>query len=380
MLLVRVLEVAAAKLVYGQRQRPDRTVGAHLERRTTSQVGLQLVAAERLAIEADPLNARFLAVLGQILETPKPRGERYVFGQHDYGWVELRAHHGLHVEGSEEAILPPAQVDDPRSPVHVISGYARTLAQRGIDFVFMPIPTRVALYPEHFPGMDAPPAGFAGTGPAYRFFLQALCEAGVDVVDLWPSFAAARDADPASTDEHLFLDKDMHWTPRAVGLAADALTAHLAAQLAARGKDAQLTLPGPPQQVTLTRARETWVLKKPWFDAENPPTQDVWFERVLGPDGEPAHASERSSPVLLIGDSFAGQYQERGADLGSLFYARSGLALDVISIPAGAALRVWKTLARRGPGGLAGKRLVIYVVSAEALANPDWEQVELPGG
>ena len=66
---------------------------------------------------------------------------------------------------------------------------------------------------------DLVPEAEAKTPTSLRRFLDRVAAAGVPIVDLVTPFAAARRAggDP------LFLPDDMHWSPRAVRIAADKL-------------------------------------------------------------------------------------------------------------------------------------------------------------
>ncbi len=84
---------------------------------------------------------------------------------------------------------------------------------RGISFLFVPVPNKNSLYPEHMPGY-AP----AGERDLQRL-LALLPEERVPYVDLWALFAAQ--------NEILYYAHDSHWTEKGAALGADGISAAL---------------------------------------------------------------------------------------------------------------------------------------------------------
>lgn len=253
-------------------------------------------------------------------------------------------------------------------PVHVIAGYAAALAERGIDLLVVPVPKRLQVYPDRLP--NVPPQGpeFRGSGTGYARFLLALADLGVEVVDLLPAFAEARRVEGAETDPLLFHGHNQHWTPRGAALAADLV--------AARVLELEGISPGdlrPGVDFVVRREQGTWDLtsKQSGPDAE-PVT--VWFERVLDPAGELFEKKDVSSPILVLGDSFATYYATEGSDFQSLLCARLSRRIDSITGPGGGGVAVWKTLARR-ERGLAGKRVVVWMFTARVIADKGFVMV-----
>lgn len=248
-----------------------------------------------------------------------------------------------------------------------VTSYADALEAHGVDFLLVAVPTRIHVYPDHLPGVPAREP-FVGEGPGDVRFLQALAEAGVEVLDLWTPFAAARYDESGETDRLLLHDHDVHWTPRGVGLAADLV--------AARVREMPWFEPGPLAEgadFTIVRELESWRYEGATYPGYEP--VEVLFERVLGPDGEPARYKDRDSSILVMGDSFVQYARREGASLLHLLVARLGQRLDVILAKGGRGIE-WATLDRRRDD-LAGKKLVVWVVSASLFADHGLKDVPL---
>lgn len=258
----------------------------------------------------------------------------------------------------------------PERAVEVVATYARLLEERGVEFILAPIPTRLQIYPDRLPGVD-PIDDFAGADLAQARFLDGVARAGVEVADLFTAFLAARHDAAENSDRLLFHDYDHHWTPRGVALAADLVAERV------RGR-AWFT-PGPARagvDFELRRERQMCALRGPASD-DYAREVELWLERVLTPEGKPAHKKDRASPILLLTDSYGKFYRSLGGDFANLLYARLGMRIDVIAIDGGGAVGVWEALARR-EGALAGKRLVIWLCGTRAFAAPELAVVE-PG-
>lgn len=90
----------------------------------------------------------------------------------------------------------------------------RLLARRGVRFLFAPIPESGSIYPELFPEGDRRRMVRSGL---VDLVLERVSAAGVETVDLRPTFRANK-------DPYLFHRDDTHWSPRAVDIAADVLS------------------------------------------------------------------------------------------------------------------------------------------------------------
>ncbi len=258
----------------------------------------------------------------------------------------------------EGGVAPAMNFESPDSFAGMLRAYARELEELGIQLLVVPIPLRIQIYPEHLEGVPEQ-LEFTGYGAGMAPTLLSVAEDGIEVLDLLPAFSAARYGEFNEADERLYFDYDLHWTPRGVGLAAD--------EIAGRIKRTQWFTQGPERQgdnFLVKREQGNWSIlnnkKLDLLEARRP--VKVWFERVLTEEGESAHEKDAQSQILLIGDSFSGIFNGKGADMASLLYARLGHRIDTITLPGGGS-SIWKSLSRRGKDGMKDKRVVIWLCS-----------------
>src|SRR5262249_55490290 len=78
-----------------------------------------------------------------------------------------------------------------KDPPPIIREFQRMLADHGVDFLFVPVPTKEEIFPD---ALD--PAGRARVGqvvnPYGRKLLSDLARDGIEAVDLLPAFLSAR--------------------------------------------------------------------------------------------------------------------------------------------------------------------------------------------
>lgn len=262
-----------------------------------------------------------------------------------------------------------------KNPLPVILEFKKLLDQNGVDFLFVPVPTKLEIYPEKLdPAFEA----LAGEviNPASRKLLHSLGKQGVEVVDLLPLFLQAKSA-PAA-EPFLFQHQDTHWTDRGLRLAAEAL--------ASRVKQY-------PWYRELSKHERRYALKATTFtrfgdlqsrlpDAEQKkyvPETLAAHQVVSG--GKP-YEDDPDSPIVLLGDSFTGVYQLTDAEHAgvSAHVAREiGYPLDLV-MSYGGGPNVRQKLLRRGEGALGGKKLVIWMMTARDLYDywEDWEPLKKP--
>jgi alginate O-acetyltransferase complex protein AlgJ len=216
--------------------------------------------------------------------------------------------------------------------------------------------------------------------PFERKLLLDLAEQGVETVDLLPAFLAAR-AVPASgnatADEPLYQRQDTHWTSRGLELAArliaervkrypwfGAIAAHRRLYTT---KDASFTRHGDlhsrlPEAEKAGRAPET-----------------LTGHQVLAGGGQP-YEDDPDSPIVLLGDSFTGVYQLMDCEHAgvSAHLARElGYPVDLV-MSYGGGPNVRQKLLRRGEDALAGKKLVVWMMTARDLHDfsDGWQPLE----
>ncbi len=246
-------------------------------------------------------------------------------------------------------------------PLELFTTYARLLGEHGIDLLIVPVPHRLQVYGDELPSIGEQEA-YAGASAVHSKLLARLAKEGVEVVNLLPAFLEARYADVNTTDETVFFRQDPHWTPRGLALAADLIAERVRAfEWFEEGGERQ----GEHFDVVIEEGQHQ--LSGPTEQWREPVT--IWLQRVLGKDGKPAAFNDRESPILLIGDSFAGYYHLEGGDLGSQLYARLGQRLDGINSEGFGGSTIWQALQRRNDG-MAGKKLVIWVFRFSVLSYP----------
>lgn len=329
-----------------------------------------------------PPAQRVLLLLGAGNEQVYPGRAGWLFYRPDIDYVtgpgflwpavlERRARSG-------DAWTPAPQPD----PVAAILELGENLERRGIALVVLPAPVKPALHPERF--SPRAPSARVHRGAAtldnssFAVFRDRLSAAGIEVVDVAPALIEAREAralDP------LYLARDTHWTPAAVGVVARRLAAAvsplLPPQPAAGYRQVGVEVSGTGDltaMLTLPR------------DLRLYPPQRIRVQRVLEADRR-AWEPRADADLLLLGDSFTNVYSQpdlgwgEGAGLAEQLSYELQRPVDRIAINAGGAWSARERLAaelRRGNDRLAGKRVVVYEFAARELTSGDWRRIELP--
>lgn len=262
-----------------------------------------------------------------------------------------------------------------KNPLPHIVQFKELLAEQGVDFLFVPVPTKLEIYPELLDPSLKPLAGQV-LNPASRKFLESLAKQGVEVVDLLPAMLAARNT--SAPEPFLFQHQDTHWTDRGLRLTAELLTARVKqypwyAELAKHGQSFDT------RETTFTRFGD--------LQSRLPETQQTGYQ----PETLVAHQVLRAgqtyeddpeSPVVLLGDSYTGVYQLTDAEHAgvSAHLARGvGYPVDLV-MSYGGGPNVRQKLMRRGVEALTTKKLVIWMMTARDLYNysDGWEALKLP--
>jgi hypothetical protein len=256
-----------------------------------------------------------------------------------------------------------------KSPLQVIVEWKDFLAKQGVDFLFVPVPTKVEVYPDK---LDPANAALAGkiVNPFSRKLLLSLTQAGVEVVDLWPLFLARRQGD----GPQIFQRQDTHWTSAGLELAAAAVGERIKRypwyrELQTRARRySTLEVPFSRYGDLHSRLREP---EKKRFKPEA-----LVGLRVLNADGTP-YDDDAGSPIVLLGDSFTGVFQLTDCEHAgvSAHLARNiGYPVDLV-MSYGGGPNVRHKLMRRGAEELKAKRLVVWMMTARDLYNywEDWE-------
>jgi alginate O-acetyltransferase complex protein AlgJ len=263
-----------------------------------------------------------------------------------------------------------------KNPLPIIVEFKKLLDEQGVDFLFVPVPTKLDVYPELF-DPDFMAVSGKVINPGLRKLIASLAKEGVEVVDLLPAFLQAKSV-AGGSEPFLFQHQDTHWTDRGLQLAAELLTARVKKY---------------PWYAELTKQKHTYDVRETSFtrfgdlqsrlaEAEQKKyvPETLVAHQVLSA-GKP-YEDDPDSPVVLLGDSFTGVYELTDAEhAGVSAHIARGIAypLDLV-MSYGGGPNVRQKLLRRGVSALGTKKLVIWMMTARDLYNywEDWEPLKKP--
>jgi alginate O-acetyltransferase complex protein AlgJ len=263
-----------------------------------------------------------------------------------------------------------AQKPEWADPLPAIVKFNADLQELGIALVVVPVPPKVFTYPDKLdPQLTPEPRLDVGL----RTFAAALQEQKVRVLDLLPSFIAAR-----ADDEKLgpvYCRTDVHYSPRGVRLTAQAIAAEL---------KKQPWYATVPKQVFATQEEELQITGDlvrllgekglAWGKEKLP------FLRVGRKVGGQLQRIEPdlNSPVLLLGDSHTLVFHDGGdlhathGGLPDLLALELGFPVDLLGIRGSAATTVrldLYTTAREDPTWLCKKKIIVYCFTSRELTE-----------
>jgi len=252
-----------------------------------------------------------------------------------------------------------ASLPDSSNPIQIISAFRDSLASLGIDFLFVPIPTKQDVKPS-LVSKAAVPKGVAQ--PYLRKFLFDLASAKVETVDLLSRFREAAN----SGDDSLYQRQDTHWTAQGLELAAAALAERVMGY-AWFGEVYSTETAFTTRDTVFTQMGDL-VERLPVKNRTEYGPESLRARQVLEPDGK-LYKDKPEAPVLILGDSYTGVFQLTGCrNAGVTAHLAKAISgpVDLIMGWGGGPEAVNK-LRRAGSGALRGKRLVIWMMSARDL-------------
>jgi alginate O-acetyltransferase complex protein AlgJ len=265
-----------------------------------------------------------------------------------------------------------------KNPLPVIVEFKRELERLGVDFLFVPVPTKVEVYPEK---LVRPVRGLDREiiNPHFRKFLLSLAREGVEVVDLLPIFLEAKASKTPAAEQLLFQRQDTHWTDRGLRLAAEQLSTRIK-KYPWYGALNQHARAFSERETKFTRFGDLQS-RLPEAEQKKYTPETLVARQVLGPDREP-YSDDPDSPIVLLSDSFGGVYQLTDAEhAGVSAHVARGISypLDLV-MSYGGGPNVRQKLLRRGTEALGTKKLVIWLMTARDLYNywEDWEPLKKP--
>ncbi len=259
--------------------------------------------------------------------------------------------------------------------VGAIIDFRNQLATRGIQLLVMPAPNKESVYPEKLT-RRAEDLHLAMSSETAEL-LNRLKAADIEVVNLFELFAAEKSTAQASS-RSLYLAQDTHWSPAGVELAARAVAERIRKRDWLKAGSVVYDLKPAPIQRLGDILR---MLQVPKLESQAA-AEIVPCNRVLHRDTLEPYQDDKSSEVLVLGDSFLRIYEtdEPGAS-GFVAHLARYLKQPVTSIvnDGGASTLVRQELTRRS-AWLAKKKLVIweFVERDIRLGAEGWQHVPLP--
>lgn len=350
----------AYQLLYGFR-------GGELARWRGWLRGEQTAADAFRRIEED-LNARFFLATtinhwradlsGKLPMSETPR-ESIVDRETDYLFVDSDA------AVPRAAGLMTRRLDKPLQAIAALADLHAKLRDRGIHLIVVPIVPKASIYPDKLePGYDV--ANGPDLNVEHREWFAALGRAGVDVVDLADAFWAARARERTDASAATFTRFDSHWTWHGVAIAADAIAARAAPHLAGVPRVAGL------ERKIVRRSRPNDLLRK--IDGQPPETEFEDRAYLLDADGRTVRAADLTSPIVVLGDSFAAGFVDEGSGLPQAIEFAAGVAARSAPVYGGSVATMRRPLA--DPGVMTKDvRVVVLAFAMRHLITSDWPTV-----
>ncbi|HPC84572.1 MAG TPA: hypothetical protein P5234_14755 [Thermoanaerobaculaceae bacterium] len=274
----------------------------------------------------------------------------------------------------------PKAAPEAADPLPAILDFDRQLKARGITLIFMPVPTRIVVYPEAILGKEAL-ASFKQPPHLHtpeREFMQLLRRNGVKVVELTPLFLEARQHHRGP----LFIPSESHWTAAGIALA----TAELAKLITPMPFYKKV----PKYEFTVTwQEREHFghIYKDIRDKAGLPerPKDRLWIRscKQKTPAGEKKlEWRNPESPVVIIGDSNIIWWRDQDSSLFHQLSADLGFPVDNLATTGGGATNTRLNFIRTAfaeKDYLAGKKVVIWCFTSRSFFNSHdgWKLIPL---
>jgi hypothetical protein len=242
----------------------------------------------------------------------------------------------------------------PADALKSISAFAGALRTRNIHLIVVPIPAKTSIHPEQAdPQSPAPDSPLVNKG--HHAWLDQLRGEGVEVCDLTDMLWANRGTGP------LFYLPDTHWTQHAMHLAARSLAPRLDQLVDARTERQAFSL------------RPLAYVMSGDLAFHAPESVQPIHERLMCLYGErgPLHFGD-SAPVLVLGDSYAEQFETEGGGFAQLLAYETRLPVQSAAVRGIRASQMLGPSVAQNPRLLENKQVVVLVFSIRKLQVNDW--------
>ncbi len=173
-----------------------------------------------------------------------------------------------------------------KDAVAAVVRFRDDLAKRGIRLIVLPAPNKESVYPDQLSRFAAPPE--QAIGDETRAFLAEASAAGVEVVDLFTRFGAAR----RTSSVPLYLAQDSHWSPAGMEMAASAVAGRIFERgWLAPGSIDYVTRPAPVREI----GDLVQMIRSPQIEARVQP-EHIATTQVVRRDTGAAASQTTSSP------------------------------------------------------------------------------------
>jgi alginate O-acetyltransferase complex protein AlgJ len=267
------------------------------------------------------------------------------------------------------------QKDDRDAFKHIVE-FNKYLENRNIDMIFVPMPSKVEVYPEKlFNDIEPPNCGIIQ--PYGRQFLSELQKAGVEVIDVLPRYLEAKSQDTANG--YLYQKHDTHWRNRALQITAEAISQRLKEY----SWYSEAEKHEYKKDVVQFKRQGDIVSRLPDSLQSNYPPANLTGAKIYNKEDKP-FSRQPDAEIMLIGDSFTGVFELidcKSAGIGANIAYKSSLPLDIVTSWGGGPLVRAKMLRTREKY-LGNKKVIIYLMVDRDLYNysQGWQSINEMGG
>lgn len=260
-----------------------------------------------------------------------------------------------------------------KNPLPHLQSFKEFLDNQNINLLFVAIPNKEEVYFDKLLSDSIAIPGDQIVNPFSRKILKDIQNAGIEVIDLLPSFLKAK-AEDSLYNEAIYQKQDTHWSYRGLQIAADLISDRIKQYswfISYKDKQEYVMV-----DATFQRSGDI-VDRLPESKKVNYHPINLQAKQVRTPDGALYKSLNSSAPIMLIGDSFTGVYESvdcKSAGVGAHIAANTGLPVDIITSWGGGPL-VRKKAMKARQNDLGNKKLVIYMMVARDMYNysQNWE-------
>ncbi len=257
-------------------------------------------------------------------------------------------------------------------PLPYLVEFHNLLAERGVQLVLAPVPTKAATYPERLiAGRDA------GTGPSLSPYLDQLKEAGLSVIDIEPELRKFAAMDPGNP---VFCRQDAHLSPLGIEVLADSIAKRCRSFVEEGKSDYRIS------EATNLEISGDQVAGSEW---EGKIPREVDSIRYVSSGGVKGVETSPDSPVLLLGDSHTLVFHSgestgmhcKGAGLVDQLSFLLKQPVDLIGVRGSGMVQARKQLfyhATAHPDYWAGKKVVVWVFSVREFTQSRDRFIAIP--